>query len=362
MNNRVMDKRNGILNSGNKCFMNTALQCLANVSDLTNYIYSDNYMADLNRGCKESSVTFEYSKLLTDIMKGEGYVNAGDFIRIFCRVNRDLEIAHKMMMRQQCDTYDFLIKLIDIIHVSLQEEVDIEIKGTPKNDYERLKVKSIKSWIKSIKNEYSEMIDLFFGQYINETHSVGSESKLLARTFDKFNSLSLEIYNSEDGFVASSLYDCLDYHCKVHEMSGDNQYEIGNTKEYVDANRRMCFWKLPKYLIVCLKRFGFSGHGRKINTCIDFPIDDLDLNKYIYHGDMKVKGKESSKYSLIAVANHIGGSLDSGHYYAMNRIVGTDKWVLYNDETVREISYYTPEQLKQRVVSKNAYVLIYARI
>ena len=349
-------KRCGLINEGNTCFLNTAIQCISNIGELTEYIYSNDFLGDLNRERKESSITYEYSKLLKKLMNNdEQQTRAINFINIFCRVNNNLEISQKLMRRQQSDVYEFLMYLIDIIHVSLQEEVDIEIKGKPKNDYEHLKIESIKSWIVSIKNEYSKMIDILFGQYISETFD-SDNGKLLSRNFSKFNSLSLEIFDKEEGFVASTLYDCFDYHCKVTELTGENKYQVGDTDNYVDAKRKLYFWKLPKYLVICLKRFNFSNQGRKINSRIEFPIDDLDLSKYVFPGS-----KEKNKYKLISIANHLGNSLNGGHYYCVNRI-GNNDWVLYNDESVHDINYGDLDELKSKIVTKNVFLLIYTKI
>lgn len=39
----------GLLNLGNTCFMNSALQCMSNTPPLTEYFLSDRYLDDLNR-------------------------------------------------------------------------------------------------------------------------------------------------------------------------------------------------------------------------------------------------------------------------------------------------------------------------
>lgn len=48
----------------------------------------------------------------------------------------------------------------------------------------------------------------------------------------------------------------------------------------------------------------------KLETYVDFPVDNLDLSAYIAHADDK-----SYKYTLYAVSNHYG-SMGGGHYTA----------------------------------------------
>lgn len=64
-----------------------------------------------------------------------------------------------------------------------------------------------------------------------------------------------------------------------------------------------------------LKRFTYSRYLKnKIETFVDFPIDDLDLSKYV-----KNKNGQSYLYELYAVSNHYGG-LGGGHYTAYAKV------------------------------------------
>ena len=57
----------------------------------------------------------------------------------------------------------------------------------------------------------------------------------------------------------------------------------------------------------------------KIDTLVDFPIEELDIGKYVVNEDTK----KESVYALFAIGNH-SGSLSFGHYYAYekNHITG----------------------------------------
>lgn len=79
------------------------------------------------------------------------------------------------------------------------------------------------------------------------------------------------------------------------------------------ANKKLDLWKLPEILVFQLKRFKTSKYFvKKIDTFVDFPVDELDLSKYVEKG-------ESCLYELYAVSNHDGG-IGLGHYTAYAKV------------------------------------------
>ena len=73
-----------------------------------------------------------------------------------------------------------------------------------------------------------------------------------------------------------------------------------------------------------------------------------------------INNREKTKYDLISVGNHIGFSSNNGHYFSMNRNKD-GKWFIHNDSNVREIEYNGDEDLSKKIITKNAYVLIYEK-
>ena len=66
-------------------------------------------------------------------------------------------------------------------------------------------------------------------------------------------------------------------------------------------------------MIICLTRFlkeGKFSHYTKNNSFVEFPIENLDMEKYI------CGPKKNSKYDLFAVSQHYG-SMGGGHYTAI---------------------------------------------
>merc|ERR1711991_45554 len=92
----------------------------------------------------------------------------------------------------------------------------------------------------------------------------------------------------------------------------------------------------PKILVIQLKRFKkdmFGNVSRKITNKVNFPIEDLDISKYISQSSCH---KDKFKYNLIGVNIHheLGNyaNLNLGHYVSMVKNRYDNNWYLFNDE------------------------------
>mmetsp|Transcript_41768 Transcript_41768/g.83990 ORF Transcript_41768/g.83990 Transcript_41768/m.83990 type:complete len:134 (-) Transcript_41768:252-653(-) len=109
----------------------------------------------------------------------------------------------------------------------------------------------------------------------------------------------------------------------------------------------MGLWRLPKLLVLHLKRFSDEGWSReKVDTLVRFPVERLDMSPY-------VQGPQDggTTYDLYAVSNHFGGA-GFGHYTAFCKSPADHKWYNFDDSSVRPCS-------EESVVSPAAYVLFY---
>ena len=145
-----------------------------------------------------------------------------------------------------------------------------------------------------------------------------------------------------------TLDDLLEYFCSDEHLEKGNEWKCGNCQNRVSITKKFSIFYVPKLLIICIKRFSKSGYGYdKNNTLIDFPIENLDMGKYICGPD-----KEYSKYDLFAVSQHYGGT-GGGHYTAVCKNIDGN-WYNYNDSSVSHTS-------ASSAVSSAAYVLFYRR-
>ena len=176
------------------------------------------------------------------------------------------------------------------------------------------------------------IVDIFYGQFYTVLHTIKNGKEDVSKIYEPFNTLSLEIPNVDDNKI--NIYDCIDNFTSCEELES----EI-HTKMYKKNN----FWKLPKILIIFFKRF--TNRGGKIDKLIDFPLDNLDMSKYVLGYN-----KNKYKYELYGVSNHIGGT-GGGHYiaYIKNH---DNNWYKYNDNVVSTLQ-------TNKVVSPLAYCLFY---
>eukprot|EP01012_Entosiphon_sulcatum_P044837 TRINITY_DN5967_c2_g1_i1.p2 TRINITY_DN5967_c2_g1~~TRINITY_DN5967_c2_g1_i1.p2 ORF type:complete len:100 (-),score=18.59 TRINITY_DN5967_c2_g1_i1:187-486(-) len=93
---------------------------------------------------------------------------------------------------------------------------------------------------------------------------------------------------------------------------------------------------------------GAIGMRRRLNRVVDFPIDHLDMSKYM---SPKV-GPSEVDYSLFAVSHHVG-DVGYGHYTATAQHPNTGLWHYFNDGDVRPAN---PSSLRGKA---SPYVLFY---
>jgi ubiquitin C-terminal hydrolase len=339
INNDFLYKKGlcGLTNLGNTCFMNSIIQCLNNTIPLLTYFMSNEYKDDINMEKPEAEIAIIWSQLSRALWFRNAVCTPDNFLRII-QENAMIKGYGHFTGFEQNDSQEFLQFFLESLHTALSGERDMNITGEIKSPLDKLHLDACKSFKNYFENEYSEIINIFYGQYYSRitTHNINTGKREISENFEPFSTLSLEIPNLEDSDL--NIYNCLDNFSKNEELDTDNK-NINKFKECL-------FWSLPDILIILFKRFDNSGN--KINTCINFPIKDLSFQNYI-KGYPKEREK---KYDLYAVSNHSGNTM-GGHYfsYVKNK---DNNWYKYNDNIVSSMS-------EEEVVSSFAYCLFYAK-
>eukprot|EP01133_Synstelium_polycarpum_P011425 gene11425-13317_t len=141
-----------------------------------------------------------------------------------------------------------------------------------------------------------------------------------------------------------NLHDCLSLFTKNEKLGPNDTWYCPQCKEHIEGNKKLEIWSAPRILIIHLKRFQFLHRHEKISAFVDFPLDNLDLSKWVLHTN-----GVPPIYQLYAVSNHMGGT-GSGHYTAC--VKNRDRWFLISDSSYHSID-------ESAVKTSEAYVLFY---
>ena len=292
----------GLNNIGNTCFFNSVLQLLYQCTVLNKLIITNKI---------KGQIIDEYSDYLNS------YINTSYSFSPISIISCVGNILGRRGYQQE-DAEQYLNFMIDAI------------------------IDELKTWSKKsnldntiITNDITvaNLIDSLFTIKIKKTICCANCSHR-SESSDDINKLYLSIDYSDkdlsfDALLQKYLFETLD---------SDNQYRCEKCKNLSRASISRQIIKLPKYLIVVLKRY--TNSNRKIDLDIEMPanFDAIDkkyhIRGYIYHS----------------------GSTGGGHYvyYGNRKSDNFDKWFIYNDSSVSEINQST---LKH--TSSNAYVYLY---
>ena len=165
----------------------------------------------------------------------------------------------------------------------------------------------------------------------------------VSHNFEPFLCLQLPIPQNDEKII--NLSDCLTNYMKCEELDKNNYYSCEVCKDKTNANICQIIQKLPKILIIQFKRFNYiNGNWKKNNNYIDFKIN-FNFSKML--------NSKNANYKLYSIINHLGGSIDSGHYINYSQI--NDKWYNFDDSNINELDEST-------IFSKNAYILFYKKL
>ncbi|KAL9332168.1 hypothetical protein ACSQ67_001778 [Phaseolus vulgaris] len=147
-----------------------------------------------------------------------------------------------------------------------------------------------------------------------------------------------------------SIYKCLEAFLKEEPLGPEDMWYCPTCKKPQQATKKLDLWRLPEILVVHLKRFSYSRYLKnKLETFVDFPINNLDLSTYVAYGN----SQSTNRYVLYAISCHYGG-LGGGHYTAFVRY-GYDKWYDFDDSRVESVN-------EEMIKTPAAYVLFYRKV
>ncbi|XP_067931748.1 ubiquitin carboxyl-terminal hydrolase 10-A-like [Watersipora subatra] len=162
------------------------------------------------------------------------------------------------------------------------------------------------------------ILNIFGGQLRSILHTGSNESV----TIEQFFTVPLNVQTNKT--VEEAL------HAFVSEESIDD-YTCPQTKQKLNAHRKLTFELLPPILILHLKCFVYDKHGgsQKVFHEMDFN-DTLEFDKELL---AKSGPKGQRSYNLFAVVYHSGVKTTGGHYHTDVYHTGVQSWVRFDDNS-----------------------------
>uniref|UniRef100_A0A8C4TKR4 ubiquitinyl hydrolase 1 n=2 Tax=Erpetoichthys calabaricus TaxID=27687 RepID=A0A8C4TKR4_ERPCA len=322
--------------------MNSILQSLCNTPRLAEYFNKNYYQEDINRSNilgHKGEVAEEFGVIMKALWSGQyRFISPRDFKFTIGKINDQFSGF------DQQDSQELLLFLMDGLHEDLNKADNRKRYKEETNDHlDDYKAAEL-AWSKHKMLNESIIVALFQGQFKSTVQCLTCHKK--SRTFEAFMYLSLPLASSNK----CSLQECLKLFSKEEKLTDNNKVLCSHCKTRRDSTKKIEIWKLPPILLVHLKRFSYDGRWKqKLQTSVDFPLENLDLSQYVIGPKSNLK-----KYSLYGVSNHYGG-LDGGHYTAYCKNAIKQRWHKFDDHEVSDIS-------TSSVKSSAAYILFYTSL
>lgn len=404
--------KSGIVNTGNSCYLNSAIQAISNTHDLRNYLLNNqdeifkillrnapkiynsnpNVPTQLKEFLKSSAynpellenpirecilngtITFSLIRLLNGIWAHNHTILPTSFTKFFIskskftgHTQQDSQEAYSIIIESikeelginrpiVLNTEDpVLIKLHDFerrIHKEIEEASHSSIKENLSRQLFNMKRDNpSQALLLDFHNESKKNL-LSNASIVNDLFTgfflSTTECTECGYISNKFDSFSHISVDLTDSYQPT-LKECLDKYCTETVLDEDNLWKCDNCCNKVRAKKKMMIWHSPKILVIQLNRYTYSGMGmRKDNRTVDFPFYDLDISNNLCDKRENIY----KKYNLYSVINHVG-AMNFGHYYSCCKDSDTDIWFLFDDDRVKRITN------DSSIMSNNAYLLFY---
>ena len=265
----------GLQNLGNTCYFNTALQCLLQVPQLSNYMI----MKKLHIQCE---FTREYQVLVKAMWlnKTRAYENPQKLFNIFKKTYSQFNNT------DQHDSHEMILCFLDILDKSLRPFKPVGFSSKP--------------------SEHSLVREIFYGQILQEVVTPSGKSK----TFEDTTSLMIFLTCN------TSLEKCLSDYTKWNILDDYKDYKITTTRHML--------WHTPYMLIITFKMY--TGKFK-----VKLP-ENLNITPWL-HPDSP--HPHHTEYKLCGTCTH-HGSTHGGHY--VSNVMHHGKWYMKDDIQVEQIS------------------------
>jgi ubiquitin carboxyl-terminal hydrolase 8 len=319
----------GFVNLGNTCFLNSALQVLLHIPEIYRiFIKTEQLMKE---SALDPRVDLNFYKCFRDIYKG--YWEEDCLIRPV-GILKYLDNHTYFNFGDQHDSTEVLTFLIQKIHETTC--IAAPVSAIPSSS--EMQILANKEWNLHLEGKSSELVDMFWGQYItrNKCKHCGSKTS----KFETFHYLTLQatLDNESEPESDINLAQLFANLLQSKEFDADNKYFCDSCNAKVDqAYSKLKLWKLPKYLIIQLKRYyndKVTKMIRKSHRTIEYPEE---FNGNFLLSKLSPQFGKVLTYKLHSGVFHYGGMF-GGHYNCFSWNEDISQWVFFDDSQCAPMS------------------------
>lgn len=270
----------GLENLGNTCYFNTALQCILQVPQLSNFMIMKKVPSD--------PFTQEYQRLTKKMWlnKSNSCENPQKLFEIFKNNYKQFNNS------DQQDSHEMIVCFLDALDKTLRPFNLVKYPGKS--------------------NDHSLIREIFYGQMIQEIVTPKEKTK----SFDETSNLMIFLTQNttlEKCLTQYTKWNCLDN----YKDEKDNHHPVTTTRQQ--------FWYTPYILIISFKMY--TGKFK-----VKLP-ERFDISNWVHRDSPH---RHNKNYQLFGTCTH-QGSTHGGHYVSYVR--HHDKWYMKNDAFVQECNF-----------------------
>ena len=198
----------GLINLGNTCYFNSALQCLAHTEDLVKYFLMNYHHKEINYTSAHGSngkLLIAFRNIITLLWK-----SGSNVVEPLCFINAFIKKYPQFKLGEQNDAHEILNLILDTLHEDLNRVQCKQYTSlTEKNKGESDVMASERWWCNHISRENSVIVDLFHGQYKSVIECTRCRNRSV--TFEPFMFLSLSIPHNQHKYNYCTMNMCYRY-------------------------------------------------------------------------------------------------------------------------------------------------------
>lgn len=292
----------GLINLGNTCYMNSALQCLVHIPEVNYYFFFNLFQKELNKSNPlgyNGNMAETFGALLQKLFNQSSFQP----LTLTSVSPREFKytVGHFSSMfhgYQQQDSQEFLSWLLDALHEDLNRIYDKPYVEKPElSDEDIDNLAAIKkladiSWNQYKQRNDSVIIDLFSGLY--QSILVCPDCSKTSITYDPFNDLTLPLPIDKKWYHTFKVVN-LDFSLTTSERISTLQVELNKSSNFDDLlNYLASFLGVPKgdiFVYELFNKYFYQDFQSNANKYKFIPISEI-INKndeiliyVIPHGD-----------------------------------------------------------------------------